>query len=43
MRIRVSSPVMETPRVLQVRGLFDLPETKTSALPERWLKDLLQH
>lgn len=38
MRIRVSSPVMETPRVLQVRGLFDLPETKTSAL--EWDVDL---
>ena len=25
MRITVESPVIETPRVLQVRGLFDLP------------------
>jgi ABC-type molybdenum transport system ATPase subunit/photorepair protein PhrA len=32
MRIRVSTPVLETPRVLQVRGLFDLPVTKTSTL-----------
>jgi GNAT superfamily N-acetyltransferase len=32
MRIRVSSPIVETPRVLQVRGLFDLPAAKTSAL-----------
>jgi energy-coupling factor transporter ATP-binding protein EcfA2 len=32
MRIHVASPVRDTPRVLQVRGLFDLPESKTSAL-----------
>ena len=32
MRIRVSCPVIETPRVLQVRGLFDLPDTRTSAI-----------
>ena len=32
MRIHVHTPILETPRVLQVRGLFDLPETKTSAL-----------
>src|SRR3954462_10015865 len=32
MHVRVSPPVRETPRVLQVRGLFDLPEAKTSAL-----------
>ena len=38
MRIQVSSPVLETPRVLQVRGLFDLPETKTSAV--EWDVDL---
>jgi energy-coupling factor transporter ATP-binding protein EcfA2 len=38
MRIRVSSPVLETPRVSQVRGLFDLPEMKTSAL--EWDVDL---
>src|SRR6266702_6060850 len=38
MKIQVSSPVLETPRVLQVRGLFDLPETKTSAL--EWDVDL---
>jgi energy-coupling factor transporter ATP-binding protein EcfA2 len=38
MRIQVSSPVLETPRVLQVRGLFDLPESKTSAL--EWDVDL---
>src|ERR1043165_245854 len=30
MQITVSSPIHETPRVLQVRGLFDLPEAKTS-------------
>jgi GNAT superfamily N-acetyltransferase len=28
--ITVRSPVVPTPRVAQVRGLFDLPETKTS-------------
>jgi ABC-type ATPase with predicted acetyltransferase domain len=38
MRIHVSSPVIETARVLQVRGLFDLPEAKTSAL--EWDVDL---
>jgi energy-coupling factor transporter ATP-binding protein EcfA2 len=38
MRICVSSPVIESPRVLQVRGLFDLPEAKTSAL--EWDVDL---
>src|SRR6516162_8174372 len=38
MRIRVSSPVLDTPRVLQVRGLFDLPEAKTSTL--EWDVDL---
>src|SRR3954469_22969265 len=32
MRIEVSSPIHETPRVLQVRGLFDLPATKTSSV-----------
>ena len=32
MRIHVSSPVRETPRVLQVRGLFDLPPAKTAEL-----------
>jgi ABC-type molybdenum transport system ATPase subunit/photorepair protein PhrA len=32
MKIRVSSPIRETPRVLQVRGLFDLPAAKTSVL-----------
>src|SRR5438094_331589 len=32
MRIIVSSPIIESPRVLQVRGMFDLPEAKTSAL-----------
>lgn len=31
-RITVSSPVNETPRVLQVRGIFDLPAEKTSSL-----------
>jgi energy-coupling factor transporter ATP-binding protein EcfA2 len=38
MRIEVSSRVLETPRVLQVRGMFDLPEAKTSALA--WEVDL---
>ncbi len=38
MRIHVSSPVVETPRVTQVRGLFDLPECKTSELT--WDVDL---
>ncbi len=32
MKIHVHTPIRETPRVLQVRGLFDLPEAKTSAL-----------
>jgi energy-coupling factor transporter ATP-binding protein EcfA2 len=32
MRIRVSTPIRETSRVLQVRGLFDLTPAKTSAL-----------
>src|SRR5919201_593408 len=31
-RIILESPVLETPRVLQVRGLFDLPAEKTSRL-----------
>jgi energy-coupling factor transporter ATP-binding protein EcfA2/GNAT superfamily N-acetyltransferase len=31
MKISVSTPILETPRVLQVRGLFDLPEAKTSS------------
>jgi ABC-type ATPase involved in cell division/GNAT superfamily N-acetyltransferase len=30
--ITVSSPVIETPRVLQVRGMFDLPASSHSAL-----------
>jgi GNAT superfamily N-acetyltransferase len=38
MKIRVSSPICETPRVLQVRGLFDLPEATTSA--QEWDIDL---
>src|SRR5438046_5122433 len=32
MRITVSTPVVESPRVLQVRGLFDLRAEKTSTL-----------
>ncbi len=32
MKITVSSPVVESPRVAQVRGLFDLTEQKTSTL-----------
>ena len=31
MHIRVSSPIVESPRVLQIRGLFDIPENKTSS------------
>jgi GNAT superfamily N-acetyltransferase len=38
MQIRVNSPVIETPRVLQVRGLFELPASKTSGL--EWDVDL---
>jgi ABC-type lipoprotein export system ATPase subunit/GNAT superfamily N-acetyltransferase len=41
MRIRVSSPIRATPRVLQVRGLFDLPEAKTSTT--EWEVDLPLH
>src|SRR5262249_14206743 len=36
--ITVESPVAESPRVAQVRGLFDLPEEKTSRL--QWEVDL---
>src|ERR687887_1140968 len=36
--VTVSSAVVETPRVLQVRGLFDLPAEKTSNLT--WDVDL---
>src|SRR5260370_2126932 len=36
--ITVESPVVESPRVAQVRGLFDLPAHKTSSL--RWEDDL---
>jgi GNAT superfamily N-acetyltransferase len=32
MKIKVTSPVLETPRVLQVRGMFDLPEDKSSTV-----------
>jgi ABC-type phosphate/phosphonate transport system ATPase subunit len=32
MKIQVNTPIRETPRVLQVRGLFDLAEAKTSGL-----------
>src|SRR5438876_4096097 len=32
MKITVSTPIIQTPRVLQVRGLFDLPESKSSAM-----------
>jgi Fe-S cluster assembly ATPase SufC/GNAT superfamily N-acetyltransferase len=38
MKITVASPVIETPRVLQVRGLFDLPAEATSRL--EWDVDL---
>ena len=30
--IVVESPILQTPRVQQVRGMFDLPEEKTSRL-----------
>ncbi len=36
--ITLETPVVESPRVAQVRGLFDLPEEKTSCL--RWEVDL---
>ena len=32
MKIHLESPVNETPRVLQVRGMFDLPPAKTSSV-----------
>jgi energy-coupling factor transporter ATP-binding protein EcfA2 len=32
MHITVETPILETPRVLQVRGMFDLPPEKTSRL-----------
>ena len=32
MKINVQSAIQETPRVLQVRGMFDLPPAKTSSL-----------
>jgi len=32
MKIRVQTTVNETPRLLQVRGMFDLPEQKASAI-----------
>src|SRR5437763_10864419 len=32
MHITVSSPIVESPRVTQLRGLFDLPAAKTSEL-----------
>jgi ABC-type lipoprotein export system ATPase subunit len=38
MKIHVTTPVRETPRVLQVRGLFDLADSKTSTL--EWDVDL---
>ena len=31
MHIRVSFAIVESPRVLQIRGLFDIPENKTSS------------
>jgi ABC-type phosphate/phosphonate transport system ATPase subunit len=39
--IVVETPIIETPRVLQVRGLFDLPPEKTSRL--EWQVDLPLH
>src|SRR5215469_9046557 len=38
MHIVVSSPIVESPRVEQVRGIFDLPAEKTSCL--EWDVDL---
>lgn len=32
MKIRVSTPIEETPRVMQVRGIFDLAEEKSSTV-----------
>ena len=32
MKITVSSPIDDTPRVAQIRGMFDLPEAKTSTV-----------
>jgi hypothetical protein len=32
MKITVSSPIVESPRVMQVRGMFDLPSEKASSL-----------
>lgn len=32
MRVTVSTPIHESPRVLQVRGMFDLAEAKTSSV-----------
>lgn len=41
MHITVSCPVEETPRVLQIRGMFDLPRAATSELS--WDVDLPLH
>jgi GNAT superfamily N-acetyltransferase len=41
MKITVSSAIRESPRVLQVRGLFDLPAEKTSVL--EWDVELPLH
>jgi hypothetical protein len=38
MIIAVSSPVRETPRVLQIRGMFDLPRVPTTG--QEWVVDL---
>ena len=38
MKIKVTSPVIETPRVMQVRGMFDLAEEKASTV--EWEVDL---
>ena len=41
MKIQVSSPIQETPRVAQIRGIFDLPDTKTTG--EAWEVELPLH
>src|ERR1700691_6053812 len=38
MKITVQTAIHETPRVLQVRGMFDMPPAKTSSM--HWNADL---
>src|SRR5271154_549853 len=38
MKIHLESPVHETPRVMQVRGMFDLPPARTSSVA--WTVDM---